>query len=89
MGLSVGSKNDNGQTAQLVSHFDWALDEQCNEYSECNTESPFAHANKAVFNAEYNGDTSFCSSDQAQHINGVLFSLNLDGSSYQACSGGW
>jgi len=89
LGLSVGLKNDNDQTAQLVSHFDWALDEQCNEYSECNTESPFVHANKAVFNAEYNGDTSFCPSDEAQHINGVLFSINLDGSTYQRCAGGW
>jgi len=42
-----------------------------------------------VFNPEYNGDTSFCPSDEAQHINGVLFSINLDGSSYLPCSGGW
>jgi hypothetical protein len=89
LGLSVGLKNDTDQTAQLVSHFDWALNEQCNEFSECNTESPFVHANKAVFNAEYNGDTSFCSADQAQHINGALFDLNLTGSNYQPCRGGW
>ena len=89
LGLSVGLKNDNDQTAQLAPSFDWALDEQCNQYSECDTENAFTHANKAVFNAEYQGDTSFCGSDAAAHINGALFSLNLDGSSYQTCTGNW
>jgi len=89
LGLSVGLKNDNDQTAQLEPYFDWALDEQCNQYSECDTENPFVQANKAVFNAEYQGDTSFCASDEAAHINGALFNLNLDGTSYQPCTGGW
>ena len=37
LGLSVGLKNDVDQTAQLEPFFDWALDEQCNQYSECGT----------------------------------------------------
>ena len=89
LGLSVGLKNDNDQTAQLAPHFDWALDEQCNQYSECGTESVFVRSNKAVFNAEYQGGTGFCSSDGADHINGALFSLDLDGSTYQPCKGSW
>ena len=32
LGLSVGLKNDIDQTAQLAPYFDWALDEQCNQY---------------------------------------------------------
>src|SRR4029077_8927376 len=48
LGLSVGLKNDNGQTAQLEPSFDWALDEQCNQYSECATEQPFIQANKGT-----------------------------------------
>ncbi len=88
LGLSVGLKNDNDQTAQLEPYFDWALDEQCNQYSECNTENVFTQANKAVFNAEYQGGTSFCAADIAAHINGALFSINLDGSKYEPC-GGW
>jgi hypothetical protein len=89
MGLSVGLKNDNDQTTQLEPSFDWALDEQCNEFTECGTENVFVRAGKAVFNAEYNGGTSFCSSDVSQHINGVAFSLDLDGSTYQPCPGTW
>ncbi len=89
LGLSVGLKNDNDQTSQLEPYFDWALDEQCNQYSECGTENVFVQANKAVFNAEYQGGTGFCASDEAAHINGALFSINLDGSTYQPCTGGW
>jgi hypothetical protein len=89
LGLSVGLKNDVDQTTQLEPYYDWALDEQCNEFSECGTEHAFTSANKAVFNAEYSGGSSFCSSDVGSHINGVLFNLDLDGSTYQPCSGSW
>jgi hypothetical protein len=88
LGLSVGLKNDVAQTAQLEPYFDWALDEQCNQYGECGTEQVFTAANKAVFNAEYQGSTSFCAADIAAHINGVLFDLNLDGRTDKPC-GGW
>jgi len=88
LGLSVGLKNDVDQTSQLEPYFDWALDEQCNQYSECNTEKVFTDADKAVFNAEYGSSTSFCAADIAAHINGVRFSVNLDGSTYAPC-GGW
>jgi hypothetical protein len=88
LGLSVGLKNDVDQTAQLQPFFDWALDEQCNQYSECGTESVFTAANKAVFNAEYGSSNSFCAADIAAHINGVRFDLNLTGSTDVPC-GGW
>ncbi|CAF0961920.1 unnamed protein product [Rotaria sordida] len=51
--LSIGLKNDLDQVRDLVSHFDWAVNEQCWEYNECNTLQPFITANKAVFNCEY------------------------------------
>ena len=89
LGLSVGLKNDTDQTAQLEPDFDWALNEQCNQYSECDTENVFVNANKAVFNAEYSGGTGFCSADAAEHINGVRFGLDLDASLYEPCRGSW
>jgi hypothetical protein len=88
LGLSVGLKNDNDQTAQLQPYFDWALDEQCNEFAQCPTENVFTTANKAVFNAEYTG-TTFCAADAAAHINGALFDVGLDGAVYQPCTGSW
>lgn len=93
MGLSIGLKNDVDQAAQLVSYFDWSLNEECNKYSECSTEAPFVNAGKAVFNAEYSDDgettAKFCTADQAAHMNGVLYSLNLDGTTFQPCTGTW
>ena len=88
LGLSVGLKNDVDQTAQLEPFFDWALNEQCNQYSECGTEAVFTQANKAVFNAEYGSSNSFCAADIAAHINGVRFDLNLNGATDVPC-GGW
>ena len=34
--------------------FDFELDEQCFEYTECSSLTPFTRAGKAVFEVEYN-----------------------------------
>jgi len=55
-GLSVGLKNDLEQVSALVSYFDFAVNEQCFEYSECDLLTPFIDAGKPVLNAEYRQD---------------------------------
>jgi len=61
-GLSVGLKNDLDQIPVLVGAFDWALNEQCVEFSECQAYRPFVAAKKAVLHVEYQGDlASICS----------------------------
>ncbi len=52
-GLSVGLKNDLEQVAELVDDFDWALNEQCFYYQECEYLLPFIQQRKAVFGVEY------------------------------------
>ncbi|MGJ3626354.1 endo alpha-1,4 polygalactosaminidase [Sphingomonas sp. MMS24-JH45] len=52
-GLSVALKNDLAQVPALVADFDFAVNEQCREYDECDAYAPFVAAGKAVFNAEY------------------------------------
>jgi hypothetical protein len=52
-GLSIGLKNDLDQVAALEPGFDWALDEQCFQYHECDRLAPFVRARKAVFTVEY------------------------------------
>ena len=60
-GLSIGLKNDLDQVLDLVDDFDWALNEQCWEYDECDMLLPFIEADKAVFGVEYTGSPdSFC-----------------------------
>ncbi len=60
-GLAIGLKNNLDQIADLLPYFDWALNEQCFQYNECDLLLPFVTANKPVFGIEYNSDTSsFC-----------------------------
>ncbi len=51
--LSVGLKNDLGQIESLVEYFDFAINEQCFIYDECDLLSTFIVANKPVFHVEY------------------------------------
>jgi hypothetical protein len=52
-GLSIGLKNDLDQIEDLVGDFDWALNEECFRYEECERLAPFVAAGKAVFSTEY------------------------------------
>ncbi len=77
-GLSVGLKNDVDQIADLVGDFDWALNEECNQYSECGGYSAFIAQNKAVFGVEYKGSTStFCPPMNAANYDWLLKDLDL------------
>ncbi len=51
--LSVGLKNSLDQINELVNNFDFAVNEQCHEYNECDALMPFINQGKAVFNVEY------------------------------------
>ena len=52
-GLGIALKNDVAQINELEPYFDFAVNEQCHQYNECDTLSPFIDNNKPVFNAEY------------------------------------
>jgi len=85
-GLSVGLKNDLDQVTQLESYYDWALDEQCNQYSECGTLKPFTQAGKAVFGTEYQGSAAtFCPKMVADQYSWLLKSLDLTANPTTEC----
>jgi len=78
-GLSVGLKNDLNQIPDLVSSFDWLLNEQCFQYNECDLLLPFIQAGKPVFGIEYQGDsTEFCPQANAMNLNTLKKHLELD-----------
>lgn len=52
-GLSAAMKNDVGQVKTLLPYFDFALNEECFTYNECDRLTPFVDAGKAVFAVEY------------------------------------
>lgn len=83
--LSIALKNDVDQARQLQPSFDYALDEQCYQYSECGKLNPFVAAHKAVFEVEYYLPTSkFCSRANAAGFMSMRKDINL-GASRQAC----
>ncbi|MGR6921364.1 endo alpha-1,4 polygalactosaminidase [[Actinomadura] parvosata] len=86
-GLSVGLKNDVAQIPKLLPYYDFAVNEQCWQYSECTTAQngtygydQFVKAGKAVFQVEYELKTSqFCAKSNAQNFNSLKKTYDLDG----------
>jgi hypothetical protein len=83
-GLSAALKNDNGQIYALAPYFDYALNEQCFQYSECQNGknslvTNFINKGKAVFQVEYQLATSqFCYKANSLNFNSMKKNLNLD-----------
>lgn len=82
-GLSIALKNDVDQVTELAKVFDFALNEQCVQYNECQPYTAFTNLNKAVFNAEYRSLS--CDITNKYNIDSVLFALDLNNSKYQSC----
>jgi hypothetical protein len=94
-GLAVGLKNDVDQIRDLVADFDFAVNEQCFEYDECDVYAEFTSAGKPVFNAEYaepyrlneHGERdALCQSAHAAGIQTLVLPPELDDSLRFACN---
>ncbi|MGH2929433.1 MAG: endo alpha-1,4 polygalactosaminidase, partial [Solirubrobacteraceae bacterium] len=77
LGMAVFQKNDPDQAARLQPDFDGVIDEQCNQYSECDSFRPYLAAGKPVLNAEYQSSLypGFCTADGKARIMGALYSV--------------
>jgi hypothetical protein len=77
-GLTIALKNDLEQIPQLVSYYDWAVNEQCFQYQECGLLAPFGAAGKAVMTIEYKGGLKkFCPAANALNFNTLKKALAL------------
>eukprot|EP00727_Mastigamoeba_balamuthi_P013043 m51a1_g8361 putative endo alpha- polygalactosaminidase (341) ;mRNA; f:92915-94059 len=77
-GLSVGLKNALDVIPQLVKYYDWALNEECVEYDECDKMEPFVRAGKAVFGALYKGKAaSVCKGPNGLNYDFLVKKLEL------------
>ena len=84
-GLAVGLKNDLEQVRALEPYFDFAVNEQCFQYSECSMLTPFIAAGKAVFGAEYERTTAaFCPTTTALGLSTIQKRYDL-GSYRETC----
>ena len=77
-GMSAVLKNDVSQIPKLLPYFDFALNEQCFQYTECGKLRAFVNAGKPVFGVEYKLDaTQFCPQANAMDFNFLQKKLNL------------
>lgn len=89
-GLLIGLKNGLEQIPELVDDFDFAVNEQCVEYDECDVYAAFVAAGKPIFGAEYSDDAvsdpeRACSVAEAAGISALILPVDLDGSFRIAC----
>jgi hypothetical protein len=92
-GLMIGLKNDLDQIEALVDSFDFAVNEECYEYEECELLSPFIDAGKAVLHAEYSQQlksdsaarSEFCAEMNELGFSSLVLPLELDDSFRFSC----
>ena len=95
-GLAIGLKNAGAIIPSVLPAVQFQVNEQCVQYSDCQTFSAFTNASKPVFHIEYPSEVksdfvqNFCKdSGPAQGSNGfstVIKNMNLDGW-VQYCNG--
>jgi hypothetical protein len=84
-GMSVGLKNDLDQIEQLQPDFDFAVNEECMRYDECDQLKPFLEAGKAVLHVEYDvAPETFCAKARALRMSSMRKPLDL-GPDRQPC----
>ena len=88
-GLSVGLKNDLEQAETLKPYFDYAINEQCMQYKECDVPAPglpgWVSSGKAVFEVEYKASMLNCTKSNGWNFNAILKDLNLYDTPWTPC----
>ncbi|MQS13321.1 hypothetical protein F7Q99_13790 [Streptomyces kaniharaensis] len=78
-GLAIGLKNDLDQIPALINDFDFAVNEECSQFDECDRVAPFVRAGKAVFHVEYKVDTDqFCAKAKSLGFSSMQKKLELN-----------
>jgi hypothetical protein len=86
-GLTVALKNDVEQLSSLAAYFDYAINEQCQQYNECDGYSSyFVAAGKTVFQVEYKLATSkFCAQANGANRNAIKKTFDLFDTPWTPC----
>lgn len=78
-GLAMGVKNAIDMAPVLASEADYAVNEQCAEFDECDTLIPWIEAGKPVFHAEYNvKPAKFCPVTEPLGFSSIYKRLSLN-----------
>lgn len=84
--LKIGLKNDLDQIKDLEKYFDFAVNEQCLQYEECDKLKPFQDSKKPIFEIEYKSNIwkKGCSENKKNGFSPILKKLSLD-AWFQTC----
>jgi len=91
-GLAISLKNDLGQIDDLVAHFDFAVNESCHEWDECELLTPFIQAGKPVIHINYlyaddpTARAELCLYTQGLGLRTLTLPQLLDGSFRYSCN---
>ena len=90
-GMSVALKNSGDLVTstlpsgkKVTEAFDWALVEECYQYSECDSYRPFIQAGKAVVIVEY-GNKLNCTDANSKNFDAYKMNLSLNGKVRETC----
>jgi hypothetical protein len=91
--LAVALKNDLDQISDLVDYFDFAVNEECFDYSECSLLDDFVQQNKPVLQIEYKNQyvndasarSNLCTQSLNLHFSTLIMPMNLDDSFRYSC----
>ncbi|WP_036228187.1 endo alpha-1,4 polygalactosaminidase [Marinobacterium jannaschii] len=93
LGLGIGLKNNLEQASQLEPYFDFATNESCLRYNECQLLTAFIAAGKPVLHIEYGAQyqqseafEQLCRHSREMRFSTVAASRELDGSQLKSCS---
>jgi hypothetical protein len=85
-GMAVGLKNDLSQIRQLEPYFDFAVNEQCAKYRECDLLLPFSESKKVVVQIEYDVDQkAVCPIANRRGWSAMTMGRELSASSWRPC----
>lgn len=92
-GLAIGLKNTVELLRQLGPDFDFAVNEECHQYRECEAYAGFIASGKPVFNAEYarrwviypQRRRELCAASEALGLRTLVLPLGLDDSFRYSC----
>lgn len=85
-GMGIGLKNDADQLADLQGTIDFAVNEECVRYRECDQYAEYLDGGGAVFHIEYDGALADICPDQPAGMSTVKASRALDAPT-EACPG--
>ncbi|KAH8694065.1 glycoside hydrolase superfamily [Talaromyces proteolyticus] len=90
--MSIGLKNAGEIIDSVIDNMQWSVNEQCAQFNECDTFSPFTDANKPVFHIEYPKGTdtdnnalvttaqknAACNFKGSKNFSTIIKNMNLD-----------